>query len=193
VTLREDSTEPLPSVTFSFSDTPMSVLPSGTGAPYAVPTGGHHDGSGAPILICHPVDPTLYPGSPNNATMSAIPSDPAPTSALPAPTDSASAPSGKGSGGPVYICYPADSAAPPSGSPPASDAPSFSLPTGTGSLQPMPTGSQGSGDAVYLQCSPADPAATSAGSPGSPNDATPTPISSGPAPTSAPSSSAPDV
>jgi len=165
----------------------MSVLPSGTGVPYAVPTGGPDDGSGAPILICHPVDPTLYPGSPNNATMSAIPSDPAPTSALPAPTDS------KGSGGPVYICYPADSAAPPSGSPPASDAPSFSLPTGTGAPQAMPTGSQGSGDAVYLQCRPVDPAATSAGAPGYPIDATPTPISSGPAPTSAPSSSAPDV
>ena len=172
----------------------MSVLPSGTGAPYAVPTGGHHDGSGGPILICHPVDPTLFPGSPNNATMSAIPSDTAPTSALPVPTDSTSAPTdGQGPGGPVYICRPVDSAAPPSGSSPASDAPSFSLPTGTGAPQAMPTGSQGSGGPLYLQCRPADPASTSAGSPGSPNDATPTPISSGPAPTSAPSSSAPDV
>ena len=172
----------------------MSGLPSGTGAPYAVPTGGHNGGSGAPILICHPVDPTSYPGSPNNTTMSAIPSDAAPTSAPPAPTDSTSAPTdGQGSGGPVYICHPVDSAAPPSGSSPASDAPSFSLPTGTDSPQPMPTGSQGPGDAVYLQCHPVDPAATSAGYPGSPNDATPTPFSSGPAPTSAPSSSATDV
>ena len=172
----------------------MSALPSGTGAPYAVPTGDHNDGSGAPILICRPINSTMYPGSPNNATMSAIPSGSVPALASPVPTDSASAPTdSQGSGGPVYICYPADSAAPPSGSSPASDAPSISLPTGTDSPQPMPTGSQGSGDAVYLQCRPVDPAATSSGSPGSPNDATPKPISSGPAPTSAPSSSAPDV
>jgi hypothetical protein len=166
--LRDDTTDTLPSVTFSFSDTPMSGFPSGTGAPYPVPTGSY--GSGSPILICHPVD-----GTPNNGTMSALPSGPSPTSSPPVPTASAPVPTdGKGSGGPIYICYPADSAAAPSGSVSPSDAPSFSLPTGTDAPQPKPTDGQGSGGSVFLQCSPV------------PNDASGTPISSGPAPTSAP-------
>ena len=169
----------------------MSAFPSGTGAPYAIPTGSL--GSGVPILICHPIDPALYPNN-DNATMSAIPSGPAPTLSPPIPTDSTSVlTDGQGSGGPIYICHPADSSAAPSGSAPASDAPSFSLPTGTGAPQSMPTDSQGYGGPVFLQCHPADPAAISGGSPGTPDDATGTPISSGPIPTSAPSTSAPDV
>ena len=153
----------------------MSAFPSGTGAPYAVPTDGY--GSGGPILICHPVD-----GIPNNGTMSAIPSGPAPTSAPPIPTASAGVlTDGEGPRGPIYICHPADSGSAPSGSGPASDAPSFSLPTGTGAPQAMPTDGQGSGGPLFLQCRPA------------PNDAPGTPISSDLAPTSAPSISAPDA
>ena len=147
----------------------MSAFPSGTSAPYAAPT---RHGSGGSILICHPVD-----GTPNNGAISAISSGSAPTSAPPVPTASA----GVGSGGPIYICHPADSASAPSGSVPASDAPSFSLPSGTGAPRSRPTDGQGSGGSLYLQCSPAS------------NDATGTPISSDPAPTSAPSNSASDA
>ncbi|KIM35350.1 hypothetical protein M413DRAFT_32543 [Hebeloma cylindrosporum] len=189
---QDDPTDTPSSITVSFSGTPPSAFPSGTGAPYAAPTGGY--GSGGPILICHPVDPNMHPDTSTNATLSATLSDPAPTSATPVPTDSDSGPSdGQGSGGPIYICHPIDSSAAPSpsGSATPSDAPSLSA-TGTDVPQPSPTDGQGSGDSIYLQCRPTNSSGRSAPSSGTPSDATPTPISD-PAPTSAPSSSTTDA
>ena len=177
-TIRQDPSDTPSTATFSFSDT--SAFPSGTSAPYPVPTGGQ--GSGAPILICYPVDSTRHSGSPNDATSLAVPSpsDPTPTS-VPLPTISAVVPSdGQGSRGPIYICRPIDSSAAPSSSISASDAPSFSsVPTGTGIPQAVPTDGQGSGGSIYLQCRPVhtDPAS----------------ISADPAPTPAPTTSASDA
>ena len=192
------------SVLFSFSGTPPSALPSGTGVPQAVPTGAQ--GPGGSVYICHPVDPSAvsasYPGDSSNATLSAIPSGPVPTStplidgsspatgALPMPTGGAPVPTGgQGSDGPVYICYPADSAAAPAPNPsgpvPASNAPNPSALAGTDIPKPVPSGSQPSGGPSYV-CRPADPAAAPAPSTGTPSDAPLTLIPSGPAPTSTP-------
>ena len=191
------------SVLFSFSGTPPSALPSGTGVPQAVPTGAQ--GPGGLIYICHPVDPSAvsasYPSGSSNATLSAIPSGPVPTAtppidgsspataAPPMPTGDAPEPTGaQGSDGPVYICYPADSAAAPAPNPsgpiPTSNAPDPSAPAGTDIPQPVPIGSP-SGGPSYV-CRPADPAAAPAPSAGTPSDAPLTPVPSGPVPTSSP-------
>ncbi|KIM35069.1 hypothetical protein M413DRAFT_369418 [Hebeloma cylindrosporum] len=194
---RQDASDSdaVPSPTFSFSDTAPSAFPSGTSAPYAAPTGGQ--GSGAPILICHPIDSSAYPGAQGNGTLSAIPSTSPPASSAPVPTDSASAPTdGPGSSGLTYICRPADPSNDHSGSvPTGTDAPSFSVPSATAAPQSTPTDGQGSGGTTYFQCQPVNSAGVSATSPGTPNDATMPPISSGAAPTvtPAPYSSTPDV
>ena len=99
---------------------------------------------------------------------------------------------GPASGGPTYICHPIDPSATPAGAPkdgasipipsgpvPTSSAPPVSTPVSGASVPPpVPTGGQASG-APALICYLADPAAIPAGSP--------TPIPSGPAPTSTPS------
>jgi len=165
-------------VIFSFSDTPTSAFPSGTGVPSSVPTGA--PGSGGQIYVCYPADPSAlpvpYPSTPSSATLSAIPSDPVPTSAPadstsvpPSPTSAPSDPT-SGQGGPVYICRPADPSAPPAPIPgtstmpvpsdpvPTSDAPSVSAPDSTAGVPPsMPTDKHGAGGPDYV-CYPVDPA-----------------------------------
>ena len=203
ITTLRDQPEDVPSsVLFSFSDAPPSTLPSGTGVPQAVPTGAQGpDGS---IYICHPIHPSAfplsYPGSPNNATLSAIPSGLAPTSAPPVgdwnpgtgapPMPTGSAPpstDGQGSGGPIYICYPADSAGAPANHPfrsvPIPNAPNPSAPASDTNIpNPVPTGSPPSDGPSYV-CYPADSA-----SPLAPSDGTPplTPVRFGPVPTGTP-------
>ena len=177
--VREDPTDNPPSVTISFTDIPMAAFPSSIGAPDPVPMGGQ--GSSGPILICHSIDPTMYPGMMDNMTVSAIPLDPAPTSSPPVPMVSAPVPTGsQGPRGPIYICHPIDPSASPLASVPPSNAPSVSIPMGTGIPQSMPTDSQGSRGSIYV-CYPTN----GTNIPGtSPSDATMT--LSGPVPTSTP-------
>ena len=157
-----------------------------------MPTGA--PGSGGSIYICHPIDPSAVPApNPDNATLSAIPSGPVPTSAPtsdsnpgtgapPTPTGGAPSPTGsQGAGGPIYICYPADSNAAPgpdASAAPATMTPSASGPSGTDTPNPVPSSSQPSGGPSYL-CHPADPAAA-------PTPLAGTPVPSGPVPTSEP-------
>ncbi|KIM37423.1 hypothetical protein M413DRAFT_274238 [Hebeloma cylindrosporum] len=70
--------QPTPLVSSSgitFTVAPTVAFPSGTGVPYPLPTVGH--GSGAPVYICYPIDPSTvpapYPGTPSNATVPAGP------------------------------------------------------------------------------------------------------------------------
>ncbi|KIM35081.1 hypothetical protein M413DRAFT_369529 [Hebeloma cylindrosporum] len=198
----------------------FSLASASTGVPSPLPTGGQ--GSGSQIMICHPIDlstvPAPYPGIPINAT-SAIPSGSVPTSSLlvpsssllvstPAPSVSISisapTPTGsQGSGGPAYICQPAD----PSFIPPAnpgttntsiasvpvstSDAPSVSaLGSTTGIPLPTSTDIPASVRSIYI-CYAADPASVSAPFPGTPNNTTLTSTLADPTPTSTVSISIP--
>jgi len=164
-----------------------------------MPTGA--PGSGGLIYICHPIDPSAVPApNPDNATLSAIPSGPVPTSAptsdsnlgtgaLPTPTSGAPQPTGsQGSGGLIYVCYPADSGAvpAPNASAPAPASITPSAPGSTDSPNSVPAGSQPSGGPSYF-CYPADSADAPMPSAGTPGDATPTPVPSGPVTTSDPS------